>query len=187
MRRVFVGDECKMVTTTANKYLIMDRANIGLYGSLSGTRIAFVLQPLENVKMALMLPPKDIALGRNAIMNMLIAQRYIANKEGLRGFYKGTIPCLMRAAVGSFFFFSSLRQLEGLFSEVSHSPAKNFICSSVARIISSIISNPINVIETRFEMTNFKGYNSILDGVRKILSHEGPSAFLKGGLTSCYK
>lgn len=77
--------------------------------------------------------------------------------------------------------------MERLLAEVSDSPVKNFTCSSIARMISSLISNPINVIETRFEMTNFKGYNSILDGVRKIWRSEGPTAFLKGSLTSCYK
>mgnify|MGYP006933515774 FL=1 len=58
----------------------MDKASSGVYGSLSGTLIALVLQPLENVKMALMLPPKDLALGRNAIMNMITAQRYISKR-----------------------------------------------------------------------------------------------------------
>jgi hypothetical protein len=52
----------------------MDKASIGLYGSLSGSVIALVLQPLENIKMALMLPPKDLSLNRNVLMNFVKAQ-----------------------------------------------------------------------------------------------------------------
>jgi hypothetical protein len=74
----------------------------------------------------------------------------------------------MRAAVGSFFFFGSLRHMEKLLKDYKDSATKNFCTSAIARIISSIVSNPINVIETRFEMTNFKGYDSIIDSVRKI-------------------
>lgn len=166
----------------------MDKASsIGLLGSVSGTVIALILQPLENIKMALMIPPKDLPLGRNVFVNMYRAQRYISQNEGLRGFYKGTIPSVLRAGVGSFFFFGSLRHLERLLSEATDSPIKNFACSSIARIISSVVSNPINVIETRFEMTNFKQYSSILDGVKKIWQKEGPSTFMTGGLTSCFK
>lgn len=145
---------------------------VGVFGSLSGTVTALFLQPLENIKMALMLPPKDLYVDRNIFMNLVRAQRYIFQKEGLRGFFKGTVSCVMRALIGSFYFFGSLRQFEKLTQNIPDSSAKNFLCSAAARIVSTIVSNPINVIETRFEMINFKGYSSIFDGVKKIWRNE---------------
>lgn len=165
----------------------MEKASIGLFGSASGLVVAALLQPLENIKMALMLPPKDLSTNRNFLANLVRAFRYIEGHEGARGFFKGTIPSTMRAAVGSFFFFGSLRHLEELSTHFNDSHYKNFVCSGLARVISSVVSNPINVLETRFEMTNFRGYHSLMDGVLKIWRKEGPLTFFKGGLTSCLK
>lgn len=94
-----------------NKFLILERASTGLFGSASGLLVAVLLQPLENVKMALMLPPSDLATNNNFISNFQHAYKYIQAHEGVRGFFKGTIPSTIRAAVGSFFFFGSLRHL----------------------------------------------------------------------------
>ena len=112
----------------------------------SGVLTTVMLQPFENVKMALMIPPKNLRLKSNFLINMQIAAQYIANHEGLRGFYKGVVAGTSKAAIGCYTYFAILRTFEGEEQKAMH----NFFFSSIARIISTIITNPLNIIETRF-------------------------------------
>lgn len=59
--------------------------------------------------------------------------------------------------------------------------------SSFARIVSTILTNPLNVIETRFELADFHEYKSVRGAVREIYRKEGVSAFFSGCLASCIK
>jgi hypothetical protein len=45
----------------------------GLYGYLAGFTAAALLQPLENIKMVLLVPPKNITLTNNFLNNVKIA------------------------------------------------------------------------------------------------------------------
>ena len=63
----------------------------GIIGLLSGIISTSVLQPFQNVKMAIMLPPKDLILGDNFIINLFKATKYINMIDGISGFYKGFI------------------------------------------------------------------------------------------------
>lgn len=56
----------------------------------------------------------------------------------------------------------------------------HFTSSCMARIVQSIISNPIIVIKTRFEVIGFNEYNSISDACRKIYKQEGARGFMTG-------
>ena len=56
----------------------------------------------------------------------------------------------------------------------------NFLASTYGRFIQSVITNPFYVVKTRFEVIGFNEYSSILDGVRKIMAHEGPRGFFTG-------
>jgi len=59
----------------------MDSKNAknGIYGCISGVLVAAALQPLENIKMALLIPPKDIVLSSSFIRNVPIATKYLYN------------------------------------------------------------------------------------------------------------
>lgn len=54
----------------------MSRKN-GIYGYLAGTTTAAVLQPLDNIKMALILPPNKLSLSGNFAKNIYLAFQYI--------------------------------------------------------------------------------------------------------------
>lgn len=54
-------------------------------------------------------------------------------------------------------------------------------------MISTILSNPLSVVETRYEVANFHGYSSIADAFLQIKRKEGYATFFKGGLASCLK
>jgi hypothetical protein len=54
-------------------------------------------------------------------------------------------------------------------------------------MISTILCNPLSVVETRYEVANFHGYSSIADAFIQITKNEGYQTFFKGGLASCLK
>ena len=81
----------------------------GILGMISGVITTALLQPFENLKMALMLPPKNLELNQNFIKNSSKAVKYIQNNEGLRGFYKGIVAATLKAATGCYMYFGILR------------------------------------------------------------------------------
>lgn len=81
----------------------------GLFGSLSGFTAAILLQPLENIKMVLMVPPKDLILKSNFLQDMPKAISYLYNSDGTKAFYRGVVPNVLRTAFSSSIFFSVLR------------------------------------------------------------------------------
>jgi hypothetical protein len=51
----------------------------GLLGAVAGLIAAAILQPLENINVAMMLPPKDLQLNHSIVNNLLVTKRYIMN------------------------------------------------------------------------------------------------------------
>lgn len=82
------------------------------YGFISGSIAAATLQPLENVKMVLMIPPRDIAFTSNFLKNIPIAFRYLYKDDKLRAFYRGITPNVLRTGFSSSIYFSMLRHCE---------------------------------------------------------------------------
>ena len=136
--------------------------------------------------MALMIPPhrlEALHAQNNVLSNIVSSCRYINEKDGFRGYYKGLVAASMKAAMGCYIYFTGLRH----FQKEEMSALENFTVSSSARIVSTMLTNPLSIIETRFELAYFHGYTSVWSAVRDIYSKEGPKAFFSGGLSSCIK
>lgn len=84
----------------------------GLYGSLAGFVAATALQPLENIKMVMLVPPKEVKMAHNFFKDVVISTKYLYNDGGPLAFYRGLVPNVMRTAFSSSIFFSSLRFFE---------------------------------------------------------------------------
>lgn len=132
----------------------MDSAKKGLYGWLAGFFAAGLLQPLENIKMVLIIPPKDVILTRNFLQNFVIAVKYLARDKSFESFYKGLVPNIMKTACSSAVYFTLLRHLEqfnrSANSTDSNTMANSFFSSLIARVASALVANPLAVVETRF-------------------------------------
>ena len=83
----------------------------GVYGMISGIITTAILQPFENIKMDLMIPPKNLNLNQNFIVNIKTASNYIYTHDGYKGFYKGMIAAIAKAALGCYLFFGTLKYL----------------------------------------------------------------------------
>jgi len=62
--------------------------------------------------MALMIPPKKLNLNNNFLVNIKTASTFIYIEDGYKGFYKGMIAAILKAALGCYSFFGTLKYLE---------------------------------------------------------------------------
>jgi hypothetical protein len=63
-----------------------------------------------------------------------------------------------------------------------------FLSSLSARIMSVFMSNPLSVLETRYEYGGHERWNGgVFNNLNKIYQVEGIKGFWKGGLATCYK
>jgi hypothetical protein len=83
----------------------------GIFGMVSGVISTAILQPFENIKMALMIPPKRLQLNNNFISNIHQASLFIFKEDGYKGFYKGMTAAVLKAGLGCYSFFSTLKYL----------------------------------------------------------------------------
>lgn len=64
----------------------------------------------------------------------------------------------------------------------------SFLSSMMGRIASVLASNPLAIIETRFEYAGQGRWSgSMAQNFIKIYQNEGITGYFKGGLASCYK
>lgn len=136
----------------------------GLFGLISGIVTTSILQPFENVKMALMIPPKDLKLSNNFVLNLMRASQYVYRTDGMKGFYKGFSAANIKAALGCYIYFTILRYK----GKKDQAPFQDFILSSTARIISTFLTNPFNIVETRYELADFHQYTSVRGAILDI-------------------
>lgn len=117
--------------------------NNGMYGYLAGMTTAATLQPLDNIKMALIVPPNKLSLSSNFVKNIILATRYILAEEGWKSFYKGLVVNLWKTGMSSAVYFYFLRYFE---NTIPQSSMTNFAASAIARIASAIVANPLSIV-----------------------------------------
>ncbi|NP_001412265.1 mitochondrial glutamate carrier 1 isoform 4 [Homo sapiens] len=113
--------------------------------------------------------------------------RDLLRSRGIAGLYKGLGATLLRDvpfSVVYFPLFANLNQLGRPASEEKSPFYVSFLAGCVAGSAAAVAVNPCDVVKTRLQSlqrgVNEDTYSGILDCARKILRHEGPSAFLKG-------
>lgn len=109
---------------------------------------AALLQPLENIKMAIILPPSKLKLSNNFVLNVFLSAKYIYKEGGISQFYDGLISNVLKTGTSSAVYFFTMRKLEQNLPQ--NSIVSNFIASGLARVASSLVANPLSVLETRY-------------------------------------
>ena len=110
------------------------------------------------------------------------ATRTIYSSEGFPGFMRGLVPSLLKSTLNSGTYFSSLYYFEEVLTSMNimkethvHASA-----SAMARVLQTVLSNPLIVIKTRLEVIGFNEYNSTYDACKKIVRNEGFGGFFTG-------
>uniref|UniRef100_A0A9L0SKL0 Mitochondrial glutamate carrier 1 n=1 Tax=Equus caballus TaxID=9796 RepID=A0A9L0SKL0_HORSE len=113
--------------------------------------------------------------------------RDLLRTRGIAGLYKGLGATLLRDVPFSIVYFPLFANLNQLGQPASGEKSPfyvSFLAGCVAGSAAAVAVNPCDVVKTRLQSlqrgVNEDTYSGILDCTRKILRHEGPSAFLKG-------
>ena len=110
------------------------------------------------------------------------ATQFIYRKEGLTGFMRGFTPSVLKNTLNAGSYFSMLYYTETLIrgSGMFKESQVHFLASSASRTFQSIISNPLIVVKTRFEVVGFQEYSGVTDAFRQILAKEGAGGLFTG-------
>jgi hypothetical protein len=152
-------------------------------GALSGSLTTFVTQPLQVIRTSMMVTYKE---GKVSSMQHIF--RLILESEGVKGFYRGFAPSLLKTATGSAIYFGVLELVKDLINRKNLDSERNkikknfinFFSAGFARTIQSTLVNPILIVKTRFEVVGSNAYSSILDALIKIKKQEGWLGYFKG-------
>lgn len=122
------------------------------------------------------------------LRGVVISSKFIYKNEGIKGFWRGTDTMMLKLMISSSIFYSFLQEFQHLFSQ-ANSPLKSeklidFSSAFMARILSALLTNPIQVVRTRVEVVGFNEYRNPVDGLRKVYQLEGVRGFVSGGLST---
>ena len=159
-------------------------ASNAISGAASGFVIGIFLQPLEIVKLCLIINPPPIVLSRKAnfAQSFYLSAQSVYRIEGAKGFWKGLSPALMRIGAASGIYFHFLEIFNKKFAHLkANQRVIDFTSSCSARTLSTIIINPLTVMKTRMELPGQQfNYKGVDDAIKTIYKQEGVKTFFKG-------
>lgn len=109
--------------------------------------------------MSIMLSPR---INGSIYQKIKAYSKIVTDQHGVRGFWNGLTPAILRSSVGNTLYFIPLRILEEKFK------VNPFIASSLARILGCVAINPLTVLETRFVMPGPKQHKNLLSATRTL-------------------
>uniref|UniRef100_A0A9R1SLT2 Mitochondrial glutamate carrier 1 n=2 Tax=Cyprinus carpio TaxID=7962 RepID=A0A9R1SLT2_CYPCA len=171
-----------------------------LAGCGAGTCQVIVTTPMEMLKIQLQdagriaaqrkLMPQAVTPGGPVELKSPTAMqltRQLLKEKGIAGLYKGLGATLLRDVPFSVIYFPLFANLNNLGKRGADGPAPfyvSFISGCIAGSTAAVAVNPVDVIKTRLQSltrgSQEDTYSGVIDCIRKILRHEGPTAFLKG-------
>jgi len=150
-------------------------------GGASGLLSGALLQPFQVIKTSMQVsiqdnakylqsslrPDQMNALKANEMMSLTARQAtvLIYRKEGLSGFMRGFTPSVLKNTLNAGSYFSMLYYTETLIraTHLFNESQVAALASASSRTFQSIISNPLIVVKTRFEVIGFSEYAGVRD------------------------
>ena len=147
-------------------------------GAISGLTSTVFNVPFQVIRTCMMV--QNTSSGKTPTMIKTIKTIY--SKEGLKGFYRGFFPSLIRLPLGNAFYFGTLEKTKNILTNKfkMNGIMTNFISSAAGITVQSIVTNPIYLISTRFEAVGVNKYKNFFDALKKIVEEEGIRGFGKG-------
>ena len=112
--------------------------------------------------------------------------QHIYNKNGIRGFYSGYVPTLMKSMSNrglQFYLFEKYRIiLTKKYNMTALTPYQSFIGGMAAGLISTIVNNPVDVIKTQMQKQSFLQESSI-QTIQNLYHRGGLPIFYTGFLS----
>ena len=145
-----------------------ERAHI-LIGACASSMTALFIQPFDVIKTAF-LTGKDSNLLSEAI-------RFVYNRYGLWGYWRGIKPALARAIISGGVGFPIL---EFLTSVTPDGFGWNMACSALTRTSVICFVSPLTVLKVRMEAPQSTSYNSLFSGCLNIYREVGIRGYYVG-------
>ncbi|KAF2874771.1 mitochondrial carrier domain-containing protein [Massariosphaeria phaeospora] len=162
-------------------------------GAVAGLVSRFVIAPLDVIKIRLQLqvhslsdPPSLRGIHGPVYRGTLGTLKQILREEGLRGLWKGNIPAeAMYLTYGSVQFsaYTSMSHLLDAIPQQYRLPdsVNSFISGAAAGACATTATYPLDLLRTRFAAQGpDRVYASLVESVRHIAKHEGPTGFFRG-------
>jgi solute carrier family 25 thiamine pyrophosphate transporter 19 len=154
---------------------------------------SFVIAPLDVIKIRLQLqihslsdPTSYRGVNGPVYKGTLGTFKQILREEGITGLWKGNIPAeLLYLTYGSV-QFSAYTYLSQLLETIPApytppSSATSFLSGAAAGAAATTATYPLDLLRTRFAAQGKdRVYTSILESIRHIAQHEGPTGFFRG-------
>ena len=157
------------------------------YASIEASFIAtFITQPVWVIKTRMLLNIKpNVGEFENAIEKI----KEIYKQNGMKGFSKGIQLSLLLSLSGMLQMY--VYEGSKLIYDKLHIPQtqfgeKSFICGSISKLISVLITYPVTTVRTRIQQNQFFNerstakYQGIRDVTQSLLCNEGYKGFYKG-------
>jgi hypothetical protein len=146
-------------------------------GAISGLLTVIITQPFQVIRTSMMVTYMD---KKPSGFSHIIKRLYY--EEGIKGFYRGVIPTAIKTPLSTSIYFGILEKNKILLSKSfkqSHN-ISNLAASGIAITVQCIVTNPMVLIITRYEVIGFKSYNSTLHAFGQIKKNEGFKGYFKG-------
>ncbi|KAM0725732.1 Dicarboxylate carrier UCP2 [Formica fusca] len=162
--------------------------NIGVRiaaGITTGALAVLLAQPTDVVKVRLQAGNN----GRSSVRYSSTLQAYknIANVEGARGLWKGTMPNISRNAivnVAEIVCYDVIKDLILVSGYLRDGIPCHLTAAAVAGLCTTLAASPVDVVKTRYMNSAAGEYKGAIDCAVRTFAQEGPSAFYKGFVPS---
>ena len=135
-------------------------------GAMAGFCSCLALQPLDLIKTRLQEQSHRVDFNR-----FLLFSQQIYYKDGLRGFWRGLTPTLIRNVPGTALYFMTLHRIRDVCSN-------NVIAGALARVSVGFMMMPVTVLKVRQESRLYAG--PIYRTLRHVWRTEGVVGFFRG-------
>lgn len=111
------------------------------------------------------------------------AYRTIAQEEGFRGLWKGTMPNITRNAIincAEMVTYDIIKEKILEYNLLTDNFPCHFVSAFGAGFCATVVASPVDVVKTRYMNSPPGRYRSPLDCMMKMVAQEGPTAFYKG-------
>ncbi|GLI68255.1 hypothetical protein VaNZ11_012609 [Volvox africanus] len=149
-----------------------------LSGSLSGGLAAAVTSPIELIKTRLQAAGRDPTAAKTS-MGVI---RAVVSQDGIAGLWKGAMPGLIRSAILTAAQCATYDEVKrGVIATTgwNEGAALHLTSSMIAGLVTTTITNPIDVIKTRM-FVGGKTFSGPIECAALIMRTDGLSGFMKG-------
>jgi solute carrier family 25 protein 38 len=156
-------------------------------GAVAGSVCGTIFQPLDVIKTNLIILPSDyIPENKSSTRVLADVVSIIYRREGLSGFWMGSTPAVLRTSTSCAIYFSLLRLFDKHWKKNLGDNGKvlsDFLDSGLARVTTSLITNPLNMLKTQWTLLGEKQPNrNFIGAFSQLLRNDRSKVFMIGTL-----